>query len=395
MTQDQPRLEALAAYDMIDADTADQTVVDLTALCELAATRFGVSGAAVDLLDDGSQHRIAAVGTAGASGTPAGALSDSTLTGGADVFVSDASADPRFAGLPEVDGRRGQARLYCAVLLCDPDGRPVGTLSVFDDQPYDVPREHVRALQLLAGQVMNVLELRRCSALLARDQAELARAQERLVSFAGQLSHDLKAPITAVLGFAELLAELDTVSADETARGYVARCVSASRRMQATIDELLAFARISSAHAVRPVPLDDIIPAALAELGEPARSAQVSWSGPELVGDPGQLRALVKHLLANAINYRGEAPCVVSVTSERIDGDVVLRVSDNGPGIPPESRGRVVLPLVRLRTDVPGAGLGLAVCARIADAHGGSLRVEETPGGGTTVTVVLRADEPR
>jgi signal transduction histidine kinase len=146
---------------------------------------------------------------------------------------------------------------------------------------------------------------------------------------------------------------------------------------------------------VRPVPLDDIIPAALAELGEPARSAQVSWSGPELVGDPGQLRALVKHLLANAINYRGEAPCVVSVTSERIDGDVVLRVSDNGPGIPPESRGRVVLPLVRLRTDVPGAGLGLAVCARIADAHGGSLRVEETPGGGTTVTVVLRADEPR
>jgi signal transduction histidine kinase len=72
-----------------------------------------------------------------------------------------------------------------------------------------------------------------------------------------------------------------------------------------------------------------------------------------------------------------------------VDGGVLLRVSDNGPGIPPESRNAVVRPLVRLRTDVPGAGLGLAVCARIAAAHGGSLHVGETPGGGTTVTVDL------
>jgi signal transduction histidine kinase len=249
-----------------------------------------------------------------------------------------------------------------------------------------VPPERIRALQLLAGQAENVLELRLHS---ARAHAELDRAQERLASFAGQLSHDLKAPITAVLGFSELLAELDAVAADETARGYVARCVSAARRMQATIDELLAFARIAAAEAIQPVALDTIVPEALEDLGEAARSARVSWSGPDMLGDPGQLRALLCHLLGNAISYRGDAPCVVTVSTERTEGGLVLRIADNGPGIPPESRNDVVRPLVRLRTDVPGAGLGLAVCARIATVHGGSLTVGETPGGGTTVTVDL------
>lgn len=386
---EQGRLDALAAYDVIGAGSADPTIADLTALCELGATVAGVPTATVNLIDERFQHRVAAFGTDPTPCLRDEAMCETTLAGGEDVVLGDAGADPRFAGSPWVDGRLGRIRLYCSVVLRSPDGHALGTLCVFDERPHDLTPDQVRGVRLLAGQVVDALELRLRSAQLARGQAELSRSQDRLTSFAGQLSHDLKGPITAILGFAELLAELDMIADDGTASDYVARCVSAARRMQATIDELLAFARVGAADVRQRVPLDAVVPDALADLRELADAAQVSWSGPDLLGDPGQLRALLRHLLSNAITYRGERPCVVRVTSERLAQGVVLRVTDNGPGIAESSRDEVVRPLVRLRTEVPGAGLGLAVCARIAAAHRGSLRIGETEGGGTTVTVVL------
>jgi signal transduction histidine kinase len=80
---------------------------------------------------------------------------------------------------------------------------------------------------------------------------------------------------------------------------------------------------------------------------------------------------------------------VVTVTSERLGRDIVLHVTDNGSGIPAERREEVLRPLFRLRKDIPGAGLGLAVCTRVASAHGGSLRLDEAPGGGTVATVTF------
>jgi signal transduction histidine kinase len=155
------------------------------------------------------------------------------------------------------------------------------------------------------------------------------------------------------------------------------------------IDDLLAFARVGATHTPVPNALDTVVPEALADLGGLADVADVSWSGPDVTADPNALRALLRNLLSNAINYRGNDRARISVTTEQVAESLVLRVVDHGPGIPAESRDEVVRPLVRLRRDVPGAGLGLAVVARIAVAHGGSLRLSETAGGGTTATVVL------
>jgi signal transduction histidine kinase len=386
---DQARLAAVAAYDVIGAGPTDPTIVELDALCTLGATLLGAPCAVVNLFDDRFQHQVAAHGVDPAPCRRDEAMCQTTLAEGRDIVLTDASVDPRFADSPWVDGRLGNIRLYCSAILRTPQGHAIGTLCVFDEVPREVSAEQVHGLQLLSRQVVDVLELRLRTKELESSLDELTRSQDRLASFAGQISHDLKAPITAILGFAELLGDLDMIVADSHAAGYVERCAGAARRMLVMIDELLAFARADAAHSPQPTPLSDVVAAALDDLGPLADEAKVTWSGPDITADTPALRALLRNLLSNAIIYRDGHQATVEVVSERVAESMVLRVIDNGPGIPAESLDEVTRPLVRLRKDIPGAGLGLAVCSRIAAAHGGSLRMSETPGGGTTATVVL------
>jgi signal transduction histidine kinase len=295
-----------------------------------------------------------------------------------------------------VDGRLGAIRAYCGVILRNPAGLALGTLCVFDERPRLLEAHQVRGLQLLARQVVDQLELRLRTREVERSHQLLAVSQGRLAAFAGQVSHDLKAPITAILGFSELLGDLDAVAGDPSAAGYVERCASSARRMRAMIDELLAFARVGGSLTAARVDLASVMAEVLDDLAPLPDDATVEWAGPPLIGDRQQLRALLQNLVGNALNYRDPAvPALVRVITERTDDGLVLRVTDNGPGIPPDRREDVLRPLVRLRTDVDGAGLGLAVCVRIAAAHGARLRVEDGPGGrGTTMTVVFRATPP-
>jgi signal transduction histidine kinase len=386
---EEARLAALAAYDVIGVAADDPVIDDLIALCELAATLLGAPTAVVNLLDDRFQHQVAAYGTDPTPCLRDEAMCQTTLAAGRDIAVRDASDDPRFVSSPWVDGRLAQIRMYCSTILRSPDGHAIGTVCVFDERPRDVTPEQIHGLQMLARRVVDVLELRLRTRQLEHSNAELSRSQDRLASFAGQISHDLKAPITAILGFTELLSELDNVVEDASATAYVARCSSAARRMLGMIDDLLAFARVGATLAVHPMALDSVMPEVIEDLGGIIADATVTWSGADIVGDRAQLRALLRNLLGNAITYRGDAPSAVQVEVERVAESTVLRVIDHGPGIPAESREDVVRPLFRLRKDIPGAGLGLAVAVRIAAAHGGSLRVGETPGGGTTITVVF------
>jgi signal transduction histidine kinase len=383
------RLAALAAYDVIGAGPDDPTLTELTSVCELAATVLDVPSAVINLFDDRFQHQVAAWGADPRPCRREESMCQTTLAAGHDVVVRDASADPRFAWSPWVDGRLARIRFYCSCILRTPEGHAIGTLCLFDTAPRDPDDAAIRAVRLLTRRVVDVLELRlRTSQLEARNQ-ELLRSQDRLASFAGQISHDLKAPITAILGFTELLGDMDVIAGDPSASGYVGRCASAAQRMLGMIDDLLAFARVGATHAPVPNALDTAVPEVLADLGGLVDDAEITWSGPDITADPTALRAVLRNLLSNALTYRGDGRSTVSVSTEQVAESMVLRVVDHGPGIAPDSREEVLRPLVRLRKDVPGAGLGLAVVARIAAAHGGSLRLVETPGGGTTAEIVL------
>lgn len=372
---------AAAAPDLVDLQIDAVVAGELSAACELAATAVGVPSAVLSLLADGLLRQVAAHGPNSAPGEYDDRPGRTALADGADLCLSDASTDPRFAASPPVGGRT-RIRSYSATVLRGTAGPPVGILSAFGPERVEVPAERLRALHIVGERIVGLLELQLRTRQLADSTAELSRSNERLAAFTDQVSHDLKAPITAILGFAELLTDLDTVAADRSAAAYVARCTSAARRMLAMVDDLRGVARAGGPTAVRRVALDTVMPALVEQLATPTGAA-VTWSGPDLPADAAQLRELLRRLLSNALTSGGDAPPDIRVVSERVADDIELRVSDNRSATPPEGNTRAA--------SEPSASstVDLTVCARIMAAHGGTFAVRQTAGGGTSAVAVF------
>jgi signal transduction histidine kinase len=248
------------------------------------------------------------------------------------------------------------------------------------------------SLRVLAEQVVEVLELRRQTRWLDLALSELTRSNAILTDFAGRLSHDLKTPLTAVLGFAQMLEKVPTVEQDARAMDYLGRIVRSGNRMHVLIDNLLSFAVVGGRTTVTPVDLRPLVTAVIDDLAPLVRQydATVTTKDATVMADPVQLHALVQNLVANAVIYGGGT---VEVLADPLGTGWTLRVVDHGQGIPSTQQDRLFEPLTRLDRDVdqPGTGIGLATCRRIAQAHGGTIEIGDTPGGGTTVTVSVPA----
>jgi GAF domain-containing protein len=204
---------------------ADPALVRFT---ELAAEVCGVPSAVLDLIDGQHRQRLAAFGFEPVLSDQTDSMWEAALRDGGQLVVPDASADPRFEADPWVTGELGSIRFYAASPLRTPDGQLLGTLCAFDSEPGTLTEGQRRALATVALSVIDALELSR-----------RGRQLERLGTVAAQLSHDLKTPLTASLGFGELLQDHPAVREDATALDYVNRLVSASQRMMAAIERLL------------------------------------------------------------------------------------------------------------------------------------------------------------
>lgn len=377
------------------AGTVDE---NLTALTRLATRLCDAPMATVNLLDHGQERQVAATGTEPTTCVLADSLCAIVLPGRELVVVDDARDDPRFRDNPFVDGRYSKVRLYASAPLITPTGHALGTLSVLDSTPRSLSGEQRDSLLVLADQVVEVLELRRQTRWLDLALSELTRSNAVLTDFAGRLSHDLKTPLTAVLGFAEVLDTLPVIEADPRASRYLSRIVASGTRMQVLIDDLLSFAAVGGRTTAASVDLQVLVAAVVDDLSPVVRQrhATVTASETTVLADPVQLRALVQNLVSNALKYgvHGGSPpqaATVEVLAEALGKGWTLRVVDHGPGIPATQRDRLLEPLTRLDRDAdePGSGIGLATCRRIAQAHGGTLEIGDTPGGGTTVTVAV------
>jgi signal transduction histidine kinase len=362
---------------------------DLQGLVELASTVCGVSTAVINIIDDRAQHQVAAVGVQAASCSIEDSMCAAVLVDPRRVVVPDAREDVRFQDNPFVTGVIASVRFYASSPLITPAGVAIGTLCVFDDQVGELTDASARALDLLAHQVIDVLELRR----LTRD---LAESNAQLEQFATQVSHDLRNPLTALSGFLELAADSpEMVDAPRAARS-LERAESAAARMSAMVTDLLDFARMGGArpHFTR-VDVGEIVDAVLEDL-----DGAVVETGAEIVVDASMfvraddtlLRVLLQNLIANAVKFTvaaGRVPRVL-VSVEQLPDGWRLTVDDNGDAVEPALRDRMFEPMQRGHdAEVQGLGIGLATCRRIALAHGGHIGLDESPAGGTRAWVVL------
>ncbi|WP_369216430.1 sensor histidine kinase [Streptomyces flavofungini] len=230
--------------------------------------------------------------------------------------------------------------------------------------------------------------------------ADLRRSNAELEQFAYVASHDLQEPLRKVSSFTQLLQRRYGGQLDERADQYIDFAVDGANRMQVLINDLLDFSRVGRLHNdQQDVDLNKVFERALSAL-----SVSVEESGatithdalPTLVADPTQMGMLWQNLIANAVKFRrpGTAPAI-HVTAAREDDLWRFTVTDNGIGIPEEFTEKIFVIFQRLHTKdaYPGSGIGLAMCKKIVEFHGGTIAVDPDYREGARITFTL-APEP-
>ncbi|MGW7091580.1 sensor histidine kinase [Streptomyces sp. NPDC054874] len=234
-------------------------------------------------------------------------------------------------------------------------------------------------------------------ALLAEQTEELRRSNSELEQFAYVASHDLQEPLRKVASFCQLLEKRYGKELDERGKQYIAFAVDGAKRMQVLINDLLTFSRVGRVQeSWKPVDLDRALDRALANLTlaveESGTVVERPESLPELLGDATALTMVWQNLIGNAVKFRREdVPCRISVACVREDENWHLSVSDNGIGIAPEFADKVFVIFQRLhaRDEYEGTGIGLALCRKIIEFHGGRIWLEPEPGEGTRIHFTL------
>ena len=250
-----------------------------------------------------------------------------------------------------------------------------------------------RALQRAHDQLETMVDER--TRALVRKTFELERSNADLEQFAYVASHDLQEPLRKISSYGELLQERYGDALDDRGRRYAAYMVDGVRRLQELIHALLAYSRLNrSGEAFGPVSLEDVLSQVLTDMDVAVREAGAvirCKSLPTIWGSGVEIGQLFQNLLSNAIKFRGTAPLQIEISAENRSADWLIKVRDNGIGIEPEYRDRIFVVFQRLhsRSEVPGTGIGLAICKKIVERHGGRIWVESQPGMGSTFCLTL------
>ena len=228
----------------------------------------------------------------------------------------------------------------------------------------------------------------------------LRRSNEDLQQFAYVASHDLQEPLRSVVSFSQLLAQRHRDSLNGDGEQYLDYVVDAGVRMSTLINDLLTYSRTISDRnrVVRNVDLEQTLSRTLADMRlriEESRATVTHDPLPVVAGDPTQLGQVLQNLLSNAIKYRqAERHPRIHITARRDGADWLISVADNGQGFAPEYAHRIFGIFKRLHgKDVPGNGIGLAICKTVVERHGGRIWAEPAPGQGTTFSFTLPAPD--
>jgi PAS domain S-box-containing protein len=241
----------------------------------------------------------------------------------------------------------------------------------------------------------DITERKQAEEALQKQTEELLRSNRDLEQFAYAASHDLQEPLRAVTGCMQLLKARCADKLDERGDEFITHAVDGASRMQKLIDDLLAFSRVSTRGVqFQPVECARALDNALRNLTVSLQERQATVEREELptvLGDLSQLSLLFQNLIGNALKFHGPEPPHIDVSARREANTWIIAVRDNGIGIEPQYYERIFVIFQRLHTrkEYPGTGMGLALCKRIVERHGGRIWVESELGKGTTFSFTL------
>jgi signal transduction histidine kinase len=244
--------------------------------------------------------------------------------------------------------------------------------------------------------------------LFQRSNADLARSNSDLERFAFVASHDLQEPLRMITAYTELLVDeyFRTLPAsgsqrasenDGRASEFVKYIVGGTQRMRELLTDLLAYTEIAgnAAQPPEPVDLNEVLLRVRQTLGMAIKEAKAELVFdflPVLNAHPGRMVSLFQNLISNAIKYRSSLPLQIRVSVEAGSDRILFSVADNGIGIEPEYQQRIFIAFQRLHgKEVPGTGIGLAICQRVVEHYGGRIWVDSEPGAGSTFRFTLPA----
>jgi len=230
----------------------------------------------------------------------------------------------------------------------------------------------------------------KAEAALADYAQELARSNGELEEFANAASHDLQEPLRMVASFVQLLERRYKGKLDSEADEFISFALAGTARMQRLISDLLDYAKVGTrGKELVPVESSAALEQALQNLMIAIKESHTTVTSaplPRVIADESQLIRLFQNLIANAIKFHGTEPPRIHVGGEQKEGVWVFSVQDNGIGLAPEHFNKIFLIFKRVysESEYPGTGIGLAVCKKIVERHGGKIWVESEPGKGAT-----------
>jgi signal transduction histidine kinase len=310
------------------------------------------------------------------------------------VWIDDVGAIDDFPRAPAA--RKGRLRAGFAVPI-RVDDVTFGVMEAFSLEFEQRDEVLLQVLSAVASQIGQFFERRRAEERLRQMTVELERSNTELQQFAYMASHDLSEPLRMVISYLQLLDDRHGKRLAPEAREFIGFAVDGAQRMQALMNDLLAYARVGTrGRTFERVETERIFNSALANL-----KVAIEESGaviereplPTIHADALQLAQVFQNLIGNSLKFRGKTPLRVHIGARRNDAEWVFHVRDNGIGIEQKNFERIFDLFQRLHTrqEYPGTGMGLAICKKIIERHGGRIWVESTAGSGATFYFTLPA----
>lgn len=309
---------------------------------------------------------------------------------GRPYLTNDLVQDPQLGDAAWAAAHKLTAFAGCPLLV---DGRCIGVVAMFAQ--HEQSESTLSAVSLVADAIAQGIVRKQTELALEERARELARSNQELERFAYVASHDLQEPLRMVASYTQLLGRRYKGKLDTDADEFIAFAVDGVTRMQALINDLLTFSRVGTqGGALLPLDLGTALAAALINLRaaiESSGAVVTTDALPTVVANERQMVQLFQNLIGNAIKFHGPEAPRIHVGAEEHAGEWQLTVRDNGIGIDPAFWNRLFVVFARLhnRSEYEGNGIGLAICKKIIERHGGRIWLQSQPGRGTTFFFTL------